>query len=223
MALRRPVSRLHKLAVQAQACWGGRVRSYAAEPAPDDDLVLQSFREQQKQLRGFLDGFKSIEVPLDGDAKKVQKFANDVEALKKKLNIPPPEGIWRALLNYKARVAKGDPRKFLAAALEGVDVGPYSALLEELEGAITQAEAEHGSLELSNKKGWDAFAKKIDAIQKKYGLDDYQKLKANSTFQMYENMLNDVKQHALEDMENAKRRDGLDDVEIDISKLKPKW
>eukprot|EP00884_Botryococcus_braunii_P005663 jgi/Botrbrau1/15098/Bobra.0255s0010.2 len=165
MALRRPVSRLHKLAVQAQACWGDRVRSYAAEPAQgdaDEDLVLQSFREQQKQLRGFLDGFKSIDVPLDGDAKKVQKFANDVEALKKKLNIPPPEGVWRALLNYKARVAKGDPRKFLSAALEGVDPGPYSALLEELEGAITEAETEHGSLELSNKKGWDAFAKKID-------------------------------------------------------------
>lgn len=41
--------------------------------------------------------------------------------------------------------------------------------------------------------------------------------------EQYDNMLADIRQHALDDMENAKRRDGLDDVEIDISKLKPKW
>ncbi len=40
---------------------------------------------------GFNFPLQSIEVPLDGDAKKVQKFANDVEALKKKVVLLSPK------------------------------------------------------------------------------------------------------------------------------------
>lgn len=199
------------------------LRGYAAEPAEDDDVVLSSFREQQKQLRGFMDGIKTIKVPLDGDPAKVKKFAEDVEGLKKKLGVPPPEGIWNATLNYKHRVAGGDPQKFLTSALEGIDPGEFTGYVADLEAAIAETEAANGPLTADNKKGWAALSTKVDALMKAAGLDDYEKLKSSATFDMYNDILNEVRVKAIEDMDNIKRRDGLEFIEVDVAKLTPKW
>jgi hypothetical protein len=39
----------------------------------------------------------------------------------------------------------------------------------------------------------------------------------------YNDILNEVRVKAIEDMDNIKRRDGLEFIEVDVAKLTPKW
>ncbi|KAK9822630.1 hypothetical protein WJX81_000374 [Elliptochloris bilobata] len=74
-----------------------------AAPAPEislgrftaekDDIVLTSFKQFQAAYRGLLEGLKDIPLPLKGDDAAVKKFAQKVEALKRKVKYPDGEAM----------------------------------------------------------------------------------------------------------------------------------
>ena len=99
------------------------LQCYRACADGNEDIVLSTFRQQQKAYRDLLEGMKagpftisydklphldlqwprsrcadhqqlmccpmqSIPVPLNGDESAIRKYADDVEALKKKVNMP---------------------------------------------------------------------------------------------------------------------------------------
>ena len=68
-----------------------------------------------------------------------------------------------ATLNYKLRVARGNVRKFLTAATEGVDLGAYQDIVPRILGAVEQIEADTGApLDAANDKGWKALQKRVE-------------------------------------------------------------
>ena len=99
-------------------------------------------------------------MPLSGDDAAVRKYAGEVEALKKKIGMPDMEDLMSAELDYQLACAHHDPRKFVAAALEGVAIeGPLAAAGGELMAAVEEAEkASGGPLDGANDKGWEVGA-----------------------------------------------------------------
>ncbi|BDA44807.1 probable ATP synthase 24 kDa subunit, mitochondrial [Coccomyxa sp. Obi] len=206
-----------------------RQRFFSAGPsAPeasgaDDDIVLETFKQGQKSYRAVLEGLKKIPVPLNGDEAALNKFVNEVESLKQKAGMPPMYEVVGATLSYQLKVARGNVRKFLTSATEGVDLGDYSVVVDEMLKAVDDIEAKTGApLDASNEKGWKELQKRVEAIQKQHGLDDLAKVKKDSIMEMYKIQLENIKEQAVETMEAAKRRDGLEFIEVDVAKLQPK-
>lgn len=77
--------------------------------------------------------------------------------------MPEVDELVGATLNYKLRVARGNVRKFLASATEGVELGKYADVVEEIEKAVDEIEAQTGApLDASNEKGWKSLQKKVE-------------------------------------------------------------
>lgn len=207
----------------------GTWRLFSAGPAApqsdagNEDIVLSTFRQQQKAYRDLLEGMKNIPVPLNGDESAIRKYADDVEALKKKVGMPEVNDLVGATLNYKLKVAQGNVRKFLASATEGVQLGQYSDVVDKILAAVDEIEKKTGApLDEANKEGWKALTTKVESIQKAHGLDNIQKVKQESVLEMYKSQLGKIKEDAQEVMEAAKRREGLEFVDVDVASLKPK-
>jgi hypothetical protein len=66
------------------------------------------------------------------------------------------------VLDYKLQTAGGDIQKFLQSALEGQELGAESAAaVDEIYKSLESVEQEHGHLDGSNEKGWEALGAKI--------------------------------------------------------------
>ena len=203
-------------------------RAFSAQAAPagggaapaGSDIVLDSFREQQKQIRELMEGMKSIPVPLSGDPAAVKKFAADVEALKRRAGVPDEAELEAALVSFRLKSSGGDLRKALAG-LTPDDADLDSALTALLE----QAERESGgALTDANAKGWSLLASKVQALAKSKGLEDVAKVKAEATVKMYADALASLREGAADAVSAAARRDGLEGVvSVDAAALKPKW
>jgi len=77
--------------------------------------------------------------------------------------MPPVDELVGATLNYKLRVARGNVRKFLASATEGMELGKYSQVVEEIMAAVDDIEAKTGApLDASNEKGWKTLQKRVE-------------------------------------------------------------
>jgi hypothetical protein len=79
------------------------------------------------------------------------------------VGMPPVDEVVGATLNYKLRVARGNVRKFLTSATEGVELGKYSEVVEEITKAVDEIEAQTGApLDASNEKGWKTLQKRVE-------------------------------------------------------------
>ena len=77
--------------------------------------------------------------------------------------MPEVDEMVGATLNYKLRVARGNVRKFLAAATEGVDLGKYADVVQAILAAVGEIEADtRAPLDASNEKGWKALQKRVE-------------------------------------------------------------
>jgi len=137
--------------------------------------------------------------------------------------MPEVDEVVGATLNYKLKVARGNVRKFLASATEGVQLGAYADVVDKILAAVDEIEEKTGApLDAANEKGWKTLAKRVESIQKEHGLDNYQKVKKESVLEMYKAQLSKIKEDAVEAMDSAKRREGLDFIQVDVASLKPK-
>lgn len=207
------------------ASCSGHLREYSAAAAPspsevEDDIVLRAFKEQQRHYREFVEGMKKIHVPLNGDESAIKKYASEVEALKRKIGMPGTEELLSATMDHQMNVAEFNVRKFITSAVDGMDLGDYAGVVQELTKVVDDIERETGApLDADNEKGWDSLRKKVEAIQKQHGLDDYSKIKDQATLDMYKLQLSRIRQKAIDDMDVVKRRDGLDFVNVDPAKI----
>lgn len=206
-----------------------RIQCFATAPAQpdpaqsasegDSDMVLDTFKEQQHQYRALLDGSKDLQAPLNGDEAAIRKYATEMEALRKKVGLPEHVETLEAVLEYKLQQAHGDVRSFLAATLEGQDFGDFEGAAAEVNAAV-EAASKDGGLRTDSEQGWDVLEQKLGEIQKKHGLESYDKIKDKAILEMYTQQLSDLKAKVVEDMDNVKRRDHLDWVDVDTSTLR---
>jgi len=200
-------------------------QSYSAAPAPagDDDLVLEAFQEQQKSYRDLLNGMKKITVPLSLDPGAVKKYAAEMEALKRKVGLPEMDELMGATLNHQMKLSGGNMRKFLHEATEGVDLGQQEDILLKVNAALDKIEESSGPVTIDNPKALAAFQSEVANIAKQNKLDNVQAVKPQAIIDMYTEQLKDLRQAAEDDIEVAKRRDGLEDLTVDISSIAPKF
>lgn len=79
------------------------------------------------------------------------------------VGMPEVDDVVGATLNYKLKVARGNVRKFLASATEGVQLGQYSDVVDKILAAVDDIEAKTGApLDSANEKGWKTLAKKVE-------------------------------------------------------------
>jgi len=181
----------------------------------ENDLVFDTFKEQQQQYQALLDGSKNIKAPLNGDDAAIRKYAQEMEALRKKVGLPDHSEALEANLEYQLHASHGDLRGFLATAAESRDLGEFSDVLAEVEKAVDSAD-------MTSDKGLEALGKKIGDIQTKHKLDTYDKIKDKAIFDMYKTQLESLRSKVVEDMDTVKRRDNLDFVQVDPAELKAK-
>ena len=79
------------------------------------------------------------------------------------IGMPPAEQVINATLDYQMSVSGYNVRKFINTAVEGMDLGPYGSVVEELTKAVDEIEQQTGApLDGDNDKGWDSLKTKIE-------------------------------------------------------------
>ena len=77
--------------------------------------------------------------------------------------MPEVDEVVGATLNYKLKVARGNVRKFLASATEGVQLGAYADVVDKILAAVDEIEEKTGApLDAANEKGWKTLAKRVE-------------------------------------------------------------
>jgi hypothetical protein len=138
--------------------------------------------------------------------------------------MPDVEAVISAELDYKLAVAGADVRKFVASAVEGLELtGPLGDAVPDLIAAVDEAERASGRpLDAANDKGWQVFSARLAEIEKKYGLADKAKVRDQAVFDMYKKHLASLKATVEEDVDKARRADGLEYIKTDLAAMKPK-
>ena len=79
------------------------------------------------------------------------------------VGMPEVDEVVGATLNYKLKVARGNVRKFLASATEGVQLGAYADVVDKILAAVDEIEEKTGApLDAANEKGWKTLAKRVE-------------------------------------------------------------
>jgi molecular chaperone GrpE (heat shock protein) len=194
-----------------------------AQPAGDEDVVIEAFKDQQKAYRTVFEGHKNIQIPLTDDASAVKKYAEEVESLKRKAGVPPMTEVLDAHLDYHLACSGYNVRQFLTAALEDRDTEEYGDVVNELLQAIDQIEGQTGAvLDGDNEEGFQMLAQRAGEIEQKHGLAEYEKIQQEGILDTYKQKLQSLRQAASDEMEMAKKREGLEFVNVDVTSLKPK-
>ena len=77
--------------------------------------------------------------------------------------MPEVDDVVGATLNYKLRVARGNVRKFMESATEGVHLGQYSDVVKKILAAVDEIEEKTGApLDAANEQGWKTLAKRVE-------------------------------------------------------------
>lgn len=185
--------------------------------------MLSSFRQQQQQYQQLMSGLQGIALPLGGDDAAVKKYAAEVEALKSKIGMPDVEEVIDAELEYKFATSDYDVRKFVSSAVEGMDLGSLEGVVADLQSAVDEAEKASGSvLDADNDEGWQLLTARIEEIERKFGLADKAQVREEAIFDLYKKHLQELKATVEGDMDKARKADGLEFIQPDISALKPK-
>lgn len=70
--------------------------------------------------------------------------------------------LFSATLNHKLRLSGGNVRKFLTAAIEGVDLGDQAEVVDKLFAALDKIEGSSGPATTSNDAAMQALAKETE-------------------------------------------------------------
>jgi hypothetical protein len=187
-------------------------------------LVLASFKKSQQQYQAMMQGLQNIPVPLAGDAAAVKKYAQDVEALKKKVGMPDYEEILNAQLEYAFACSNFDVKKFVNSVIDDLNLGSgeLEGVAAEIAAAVDAAETASGKeLDVGNDKGWAALTQSIAEIERKHGLADRAKVREEAVLDMYQKHIASLRDAVTAEVEKANKADDLN-MQADLGKLKPK-
>ena len=163
-------------------------------------------------------------MPLTGDDAAVKKYAQEVEALKKRVGMADYEDVLNAQMDYAFACAGYDVRKFVSSVLEDLELsGHLDAAAKETLAAVEEAEASSGrELDGTNDKGWATLTQKIGQIEAKHGLQDKAKVREEAIFEMYKKHITSLKEAVVGDVDKASKASNLDYIKPDLAVLKPK-
>jgi len=204
-----------------------QTRGFAAKakaaPAEGQDIVADIFKKQQQQFRALLAETDKLELPLSGDAADIKAYVASMDKIKAKVGIPSVQKRMQSAIQF-AHTSAPDMRSFLAAecALR-VDMGVSDTLgtTDMLAAALDKVEKSIGyPLLKTDAKGMAAFKKEVTAIKKSLNLAPLAQLEEAAKIEEATAMIEDLKNKATQDMEVAKRRDGLEFITIDPATLK---
>lgn len=179
----------------------------------EPDVVMEAFKEQQQHYRALMEGSKHLQPPLNGDEAAIKKYATEIEALRKKIGMPEHHELLQARMAYDLKVAHYDVQSFVASSTEGKDFGKLQPVVDELV-------AMSAGVELSDAEAVKAFQGKVEALEKKHKLEPYEKIKEKSILEMYKSNLKQLRLDIQEEMDTVRRRDHLENVEVDAASLK---
>lgn len=112
------------------------------------DPVLETFKQQQKQLRELLTRTESIEMPREGcTEEEVKEFLGKVDPILEELKVPSAKDRLMGEIEYARKRAYGDPRQYIQHIKElreelGIPAGEEAAeaqlstVLERIEGNL---------------------------------------------------------------------------------------
>ncbi|DBB10027.1 TPA: hypothetical protein ACH3X3_001616 [Trebouxia sp. C0006] len=224
-ALRQLRSGAHCAAATSSARWFSAAPAETQGGAADeDDIVIQAFREQTKQYKQVYESAKNVAVPLNGDMDAIKKYAEEMQKIKKQAGALDPVEVADARMEYDLECSGYNVRQFLGTISGQGTLGEFGhSVMQDILALVTEVEQETDAvLDADNEEGWEMFQERVADISKKHGLEDFEKIKEEGIIEQYAKSLEDLRKSAEEDMEVAKRKDGLDWVNVDPAQLKPK-
>ena len=153
----------------------------------------------------------------------MKKYADEVEALKKKIGMPSYEALATAEMKYAMAASGSDVKKFVASVLGDLDLSKtaYEGIGQDIMAAIQEAEKTSGKpLDASNTKGWKALSSKIAEIEKAYNLQDVSKVKKQAVYDMYQKHITEVKETVEGEVGRVKEAEEIS-VPLNLSGLRP--
>jgi len=192
--------------------------------AAESDVVVEVFKKQQQRFRSLMEEHSKLKLPLAGDSAGLKAYVASLDGIKKKLGIPSTqtriEDAVDVLVSTAYASGEGTMRSLLkdvSALREKMSCGDSQSCDEALLKAVDKVEGDlKTTLLLSDKKGMTAFKKEVAAVKAKLDLggatlaDDFKLEEAT-------HMVETLKAKAMEDMEVAKRREGLSFVNAELS------
>lgn len=181
-------------------------------------------QKPQLTFAPFFPILQNIAVPLTGDDASVKKYAQEVEALKKKVGMADYEDVLNAQMDYAFACSGYDVKKFVSSVLDDLKLsGSLESVAKDTLAAVEEAEAASGrELDATNDKGWAALTKKIGEIEAKHGLQDKAKVRDEAVFEMYKKHISSLKDAVEGDVDKARVADNLGHIKTDLASLKPK-
>lgn len=187
-----------------------------------------AFVKQQTQFRAYLSELDKITIPLDPQSdKEVHDYAGALKSIRKKVGVPS----FTEKIGNLLEAAAEDTSEVRAFLEEGrkirTELGIEDSLgaEEEMFRALDEVEKKLGKpLVTSDAKGLQAFQEQITAINSKLGLNDssLEDLEKAVDIDLAKLEISQFRKEALEKIETFKRRDGLENVSVDLQKLDPR-
>mmetsp|Transcript_23439 Transcript_23439/g.73466 ORF Transcript_23439/g.73466 Transcript_23439/m.73466 type:complete len:193 (+) Transcript_23439:528-1106(+) len=185
------------------------------------DVIKDIFIKQQQNFRELLSATKNLSITVgEFDDAAAKKLTAETDALKKKLDIPSLGERYALALENIKEGAGDSVRTYLsgAAALraefniagdEGMDLAAMTAL-DKVEKASGK------SLTFSDKAGLEAMKKEVAAFMagEDKALEEAAKVEESQMF------LKKINDDVVSTIENAKARDGIEGVTVDLKSLK---
>lgn len=126
----------------------------------DSDIVLSSFKEQQRQLRGVLDATDSLSLPSKNCSREeAERFMNSIEQHYSSLQIPSHVERLEAELTYRELCSNDDARAYadeLGQLAYDLNVQDADSVTSQVYNAVINAEKQlDRSISLSDDEGMD--------------------------------------------------------------------
>lgn len=189
----------------------------------ETDVVVEVFKKQQQRFRALMEEHSKLKLPLELDNAGLKAYAASLDGIKTKLGISSTQSrIEEAVDNLVGGAyAKGEgSMRSLLKEVEALRAKMSAGDSQDCDGlllaAVDKVEADlKAPLMLSDKKGMTAFKKEVAAVKSKLDLGGAT-LAEDFKLEEAKHMIATLKAKAVEDMETAKRREGLSFVTAEL-------
>lgn len=184
--------------------------------------------KQQTQFRQYLTELEKINIPLSADNDQaVKDYSTSLKAIRQKVGFPSFSEKLASLLDSVADDTDEIRTYLQEASTIRREIGIEDTLKaeEKMFSALDEVEKQIGKpLVAGDVPGIELFEEQLAAINSKLGLkeSDLEVLEEEIELQFAKSDIEKFQKEASEKMETYKRRDGLEDVGVDLKSLDPR-
>ncbi|CAI5514784.1 unnamed protein product [Closterium sp. Naga37s-1] len=228
LAGRAVSARLAPVAPASALLAGNVAREFATAAPAEEDVVKAAFIKQQASFRSYLEGLKKVPIPMDAaDDKATKAYAAAVKNIRESLGIPSFSEKLSNLLE-SAEEDSRDVRSFLEESrIIRRQLGVEDKLGAEklMFAALDSVEKKLGkALVGDDVKGMAMLEEEVNGINKKLGLKDgeLEPLEQQLETSMAKTDIAAFASEATQKIGTYQKRDGLEDIQVDLKTLDPK-